>query len=107
VEVQSVALQAAEVVAIKQLKSGDISLLVRLATKAEVMQWHRAVWCRQFGTKAYVKIPTWGNIVYGIPIRSIDIKKQEAMINCIIADNHHHWAKHTQITYIGWLKPTF
>jgi hypothetical protein len=92
-KLQSAPLDKAQVVAAKQLKSGDLSLQLRSAAEAEVMRKHSKSWVGRFGANASVRLPSWGNIVHGVPVRSMDLtnlSKKEGIIKQILADNHHH-----------------
>jgi hypothetical protein len=71
------------------------------------MRKYSKSWVGCFGANASVQLPSWGNIVYGVPVRSMDLtnlSKKEGIIKQILADNYHHWTLGAEITHIGWLK---
>ncbi|GLA67657.1 hypothetical protein AtubIFM54640_011650 [Aspergillus tubingensis] len=75
-------LRRVKVVAAKQLRSGDVSLATRTAAEAETMRRHRA-WLGIFGDKAEVKVPTYGKVVDGIPIKSIKLVDKDGIESAI------------------------
>jgi hypothetical protein len=57
------------------------------------MQKHSKSWVGYFRANALVQLPSWGNIMYGVLVRSMDLtnlSKKEGIIKQILADNHHH-----------------
>jgi hypothetical protein len=92
-KLQSAPLDKAQVVIAKQLKSGDLSLQLHSAAEAEVMRKYSKSWVGHFGANASVQLPSWGNIIHGVLVRSMDLtnlSKKEGIIKQILADNHHH-----------------
>jgi hypothetical protein len=56
---------------VKQLSSGDLCFQARSASGAEVLRCHADAWVQAFGKTAYVRMPTWGVVVYEIPVALI------------------------------------
>lgn len=90
-------------VAARQLSLGDISLRARSAAGAEVLRQHCKRWVHAFGKSAYVRVPTWGIIIDGMPVRYADMSEQ--FKEQLIAENHYHWAGgfEVEIAHVGWL----
>jgi hypothetical protein len=51
------------------------------------MRKHAKSWVGRFGTKALVCLPSWGNIVHGVPVKSMDLtnlSKKEGIIKQLL-----------------------
>jgi hypothetical protein len=96
-------------IAARQLPSGDVSLRASSAAAAEVLRKHATSWVKAFGNDAWVRMPTWGVVVDGVPVHSMDLSpgNEEDMKTRLIAENHHTWGRtaggDAQIAYLGWL----
>jgi hypothetical protein len=104
--IPSLALAGHCFVAARQLPSGDISLRAHHAAAAEVLRQHSGKWASAFGPNAYVRVPTWGIVIDGVPVRSVDLQSEsEDFKQCLIAENHHRWSLgfEVEIAYVGWL----
>ena len=68
------ATKSIKVVAAHQLKSGDIQIYTSTATEAANLKENRA-WLKGLGEQAELVVPTYGVIVHGVSIKSIDVKQ--------------------------------
>ncbi|RMZ90276.1 hypothetical protein DV736_g2490, partial [Chaetothyriales sp. CBS 134916] len=90
-----------KVAAAHQLKSGDITVITDSLDNATELQTHTD-WARGLGPKAEVIRKTYGAIVHGIPVSTINMKDQQGTIQRILSDNFSV-IPHAKITYVGWL----
>lgn len=90
-----------KIAAAHQLKSGDITVITNSLDNATKLQTHTE-WARGLGPRAEVIRVTYGAIVHGIPVNSINMKDQQGTIQRILAENHSV-IPNAEITYIGWL----
>jgi hypothetical protein len=97
-------LQAVQIVASRQLRSGDLSISVRDANQAELLRRHASQWVRGFGKEAMVRMPTWGVVVGDISVKSINLSDQKAVISELLAENAFIWDKQAEITQVRWLQ---
>ncbi|KAE8552479.1 hypothetical protein EYB25_003857 [Talaromyces marneffei] len=91
-------------IAARQLPSGDISLRANHAAGAEVLRQHGKNWVHTFGKSAYVRVPTWGIVIDGMPVRLVDMS--EEFKQQLVAENHYHWGQgqfEVEIAHVGWL----
>jgi hypothetical protein len=98
------ALQAVQIVASRQLRSGDLSISVRNVNQAELMRRHANQRVRGFGKEAMVRVPTWGAIVGDVPVKSINLSDQKAVISELLAENAFVWDKQAETTHVRWLQ---
>ena len=83
------------------LPSGDILIHTETPSGAETLKRHRD-WVTMLGEKAEVVVPTYGIIIHGIPIKSIQMEQQEKMIN-IWKDGNQSILGDCDIRSLGWL----
>ena len=57
-----------------------------------------------FGKEAMVRMPTWGVVVSNIPVKSINLSNQKAVISGLLAENAFIWDKQAEITQVCWLQ---
>ncbi|KAE8552477.1 hypothetical protein EYB25_003855 [Talaromyces marneffei] len=91
-------------IAARQLPSGDISLRANHAAGAEVLRQHGKNWVHVFGKSAYVRVPTWGIVIDGMPVQLVDINKE--FKQQLVAENHYNWGQgqfDVEIAHVGWL----
>ncbi|EED11577.1 reverse transcriptase, putative [Talaromyces stipitatus ATCC 10500] len=95
--IPSLALAGYVFIAARQLPSGDISLRASNAAAAE----NRV---RVFGESAYVRMPTWGIVIDGMPIREADLSNDDFKQQ-LAAENQHAWGRKAEIeiAHVGWL----
>ncbi|KAH8696370.1 hypothetical protein BGW36DRAFT_360215 [Talaromyces proteolyticus] len=94
----SLALAGHAFIAARQLPSGDISLRAQNAASAEILRQHAEGWVGAFGANAWVRVPTWGVVVDGVPARSMDLDKgNEDLKLRIAAQNHNIWGRGVKI----------
>jgi hypothetical protein len=89
--------------AARQLPSGDISLRASHAAGAEVLRKHCTSWVKTFGKSAYVRVPTWGIVIDGIPVRHVEMSEQ---FKQELAAENTNWGQpgfEIDIAYVGWL----
>jgi hypothetical protein len=102
----SLALAGHFFVAARPLPSGDISLRAHHAAAAEVLRQHGEKWVNAFGPNAYVRVPTWGVVVDGVPVHTVNLQDGiEDFKQQLIAWNHDNWSQglKVEIAYVGWL----
>lgn len=96
--------KAPQVIAAKQLKSGDVVLHTPTTVEADTLKNTEEEWVKVLGTSARVVRPTYGVIVHGVRTskESIDTDNQQRAIEKIESENAvlHEGAK---VTYVGWL----
>lgn len=90
-----------KVAAAHQLKSGDITVITNSLDEATDLQTHTD-WARGLGPRAEVIRTTYGAIVHGIPVDTINMNDQQGTIQRVLADNFSV-IPHAKITYVGWL----
>lgn len=93
-------------IAARMLPSGDICMRARNAAGVGVLEKHADGWVKVFGADAYVRLPTWGVVAHGIPIKSMDLFSPEAMRKTatqLQASNQHTWGQEARILHLGWL----
>ncbi|KUL82018.1 hypothetical protein ZTR_11384 [Talaromyces verruculosus] len=93
-------------VAARPLPSGDISLRAHHAAAAEVLRQHSDKWVKAFGANACVRVSTWGVVVDGVPVHTVDLQSGiEDFKQQLIAWNHDNWGQglEVEIAYVGWL----
>jgi len=94
-----------KMLAAKQLKSGDVKITARTIGDAGMALSCASHWVKALGAKATPVIPTYGVIVHGIPVKSMQLHSeelQEEMAKIIVADNASTIPE-MEITHIGWL----
>ena len=90
-----------KVAAAHQLKSGDITIITNSLDEATELQKHTR-WVKGLGARAEVIRTTYGVIVHGIQVNTINMKDQQGTIQRVLADNLSV-IPNAEITYIGWL----
>ncbi|RAO68551.1 uncharacterized protein BHQ10_004563 [Talaromyces amestolkiae] len=89
--------------AARQLSSDNISLRASHAAGAEVLRKHAGSWVTTFSKSAYVRVPTWGIVINGIPVRHVE--RSEEFKQELAAENTN-WGQpgfEVEIAYVGWL----
>jgi hypothetical protein len=90
-----------KVAAAHQLKSGNVAIMTYLLDEATELQTHTD-WARGLGPRAEVIRTTYGAIVHGIPVDTINMNDQQGTIQRVLADNFSV-IPHPKITHVGWL----
>jgi len=100
-------LASVQVMAAKQLKSGDVSIRTRTAREAEILGKYKKLWITTLGSSAEIRRRTYGVVLHGIPLKSVGDLKDEAnvrkIISGILMDNAHQWPKNADIALVKWL----
>lgn len=91
----------AKIAAANQLNSGDVAVVTDSLEHAMMLQTHTE-WSKGLGPRAQVIRTTYGAIVNGITVNTINMKDQQGTIQRILADNHSV-IPDAEITYVGWL----
>ncbi|KAF4233513.1 hypothetical protein CNMCM8980_010238 [Aspergillus fumigatiaffinis] len=108
---EALPLASVMILALCQLKSGDLRFTMCNAKEAEIMRIHRDKWPKGLCKTAFIHMPMWGIIVYDVNIRSLGIDKlsveelktvQEKVIKDLLVSNVHSWGD-VEISKIGWL----
>ena len=73
--------------AANQLKSGDVTVVADSIEHAMTLQTHTE-WAKGLGPGAQVIRTTYGEIVHGITVNTINMKDQQGTIQRILAENH-------------------
>jgi hypothetical protein len=81
------ALTKMKVPAARILPSDDIRLTMGTTREAELMKIHASAWVASLGTKAELQIPTFGVLLDGIRIESMDLDNQETAIEALKTAN--------------------
>ena len=90
-----------KIVAAHQLKSGDVTVITDSLNTATELQTHTG-WAKGLGPRAEVIRTTYGAIIHGIPVNTVNMKDQQGMIQRILADNYSV-IPNAHISYVGWL----
>jgi len=90
-----------KIVAVYQLKSGDIQIFVVFIVETEKLKEYKG-WIKGLGEYAELIVSIYGVIVHGISTNSINIKDQMVIIQWILADNYIVIPK-AEISFVGWL----
>ncbi|EPS26196.1 hypothetical protein PDE_01132 [Penicillium oxalicum 114-2] len=90
-----------KVVAIYQLKSGDIQIFTSTTAEAAQLKQNKG-WIKGLRERAELVLPTYGVIAHRIPTNSINIKDQDATIQQVLTDNYTV-VLNAEISYVGWL----
>ncbi|KAK5215374.1 hypothetical protein LTR72_011578, partial [Exophiala xenobiotica] len=90
-----------KIVAAHQLKSGDVTVITDSLNTATELQTHTG-WAKGLGPRAEVIRTTYGAIIHGIPVNTVNVKDQQGMIQRILADNYSV-IPNAHISYVGWL----
>ncbi|KAI9043902.1 uncharacterized protein KD926_002793 [Aspergillus affinis] len=102
----TLSLARARFVSVKQLRSGDLSLALRTAAEAETARIYDK-WADVMSSGATLRRPTWGVVVYGIPIKSIqdlsDQSEQNRVANELLDENREVWNQKPDIKRVIWL----
>ncbi|EKG09001.1 Zinc finger CCHC-type protein [Macrophomina phaseolina MS6] len=91
-----------QVVAAKQLRSGDIAAYTRNQQEKEILQESAHSWAETFGGTARIVTQTYGVIVHGVHTKSIDPSDMENTIKLLQAENKP-LLPNAEIKYVGWL----
>lgn len=96
--------QTTQIVAARQLKSGDIAIHTANTADAKLLKENPSAWLPSLGSRARVLKPTYGVLVHGVRTdkENIDPNKQAEAIEKIQTENAtlHPGVK---VTYAGWL----
>jgi hypothetical protein len=76
-----------KIAAANQLKSGDVAVFADSIEHATILQTHTE-WAKGLGPRAQVIRTTYGAIVNGITVNTINMNDQQGTIQRILADNH-------------------
>ena len=90
-----------KIAAAHQLKSGDVTVITNSLENATTLQTSTE-WAKGLGPGAEVIRTTYGAIVHGIPVNTVNMKDQQGAIQRVLADNHSV-IPNAEVTYIGWL----
>lgn len=90
-----------KIVAAHQLKSGDVTVITDSLDAATELQTHNG-WAKGLGPRAEVIRTTYGAIIHGIPVNSVNVQDQQGTIQRILADNYSV-IPDAHISYVGWL----
>lgn len=90
-----------KVAAAHQLKSGDVTVITKSLDDATKLQIYTE-WARGLGPRAENIRTTYGAIVHGISVNTVNMKDQQGTIQRILADNYSV-IPDGEITYVGWL----
>ncbi|KAI9034949.1 putative RNA-directed DNA polymerase from transposon X-element [Aspergillus affinis] len=90
VTILTLSLARARFVSARQLRSGDLSLALRTAAEAETARIYDK-WADLMSGGATLRRPTWGVVVHGIPIKSIqdlsDQGEQDRVASELLSEN--------------------
>ncbi|KIV99072.1 uncharacterized protein PV09_09238 [Verruconis gallopava] len=70
-----------------QLKSGDLSIRTTTGKETQLLRQLADDWVARVGSGSSVRNPTYGVLVHGTRISTVDMDKQEDMRNAILQDN--------------------
>jgi hypothetical protein len=90
-------------IAARQLPSGDISLRAQTAAGAEVLRKHGESWVHTFGKSAYVRVPTWGIVIDGMPAKFVDMSEEFKRELIAVNTNWGQEGFEVEIAHVGWL----
>ncbi|CAK46033.1 hypothetical protein An11g08420 [Aspergillus niger] len=54
-------------------------------------------------TDATIRQSTWGIVVHGVQVKSIDFTRPEGASKALLTDNAYRWDDDAQISHVGWL----
>ncbi|EKG09412.1 Zinc finger CCHC-type protein [Macrophomina phaseolina MS6] len=91
-----------QIVAAKQLRSGDIAAYTRNQQEKDTLQESVHDWVETFGGSARIVTQTYGVIVHGVHTKSIDPSDMENAIKLLQAENKPLLPS-AEIRYVGWL----
>ncbi|EKG09427.1 hypothetical protein MPH_13540 [Macrophomina phaseolina MS6] len=89
-----------QVVAAKQLRSGDVAVYTKNQQKKETLQESAHSWVGTFGDTARVVTQTYGVIVHGVHTKSIDPSDMDNAIKLLQAENKP-LLPNAEIKYVG------
>ncbi|KAJ5659906.1 hypothetical protein N7507_006357 [Penicillium longicatenatum] len=101
-----------QILASRQLRSGDLRFTVRSAKEAEILRTHRD-WACRLHKKAEVLLRTWGIIINNVDVRSLGVNSpdteelrrvQDAVISKLVAANLQDWGEDVEIKKLNWLR---
>ncbi|TGO54105.1 hypothetical protein BELL_1540g00010 [Botrytis elliptica] len=85
-----------------QLKSGDLSIKTLNRSDAEALKRFAEDWIARLGKGTSIRLPTYGILVHGIRISSMDMEKFDEIKAELLHDNRA-FVPNADIKYIGWL----
>ena len=85
-----------------QLKSGDLSIKTLNRSDAEALKQFAEDWIARLGKGTSIRLPTYGILVHGIRISSMDMEKFDEIKAELLHDNRA-FVPNADIKYIGWL----
>ena len=83
------------------LPSGNILIHTETPNGAEILRRCRG-WVKNLGEQAEIVISTYGVVIHGIPIKSVQLEQQEVMINRW-KDGNQNILGNCDIRSLGWL----
>ncbi|KAI9044910.1 putative RNA-directed DNA polymerase from transposon X-element [Aspergillus affinis] len=104
--IPALSLARARFVSARQLCLGDLSLALRTAAEAETARIYDK-WADFMSSGATLRRPTWGVVVHGIPIKSIqdlsDQGEQDRVARELLDENREVWSRKPDIKRVAWL----
>jgi hypothetical protein len=91
-----------DIAAVRQLKSGDITIYTSTETGAKSLTEDTNGWESALGTNSKIIHRTYGVMVHGVPTRGTDIGNQAQLIEQILQENSYA-IREAKIRYTGWL----
>ncbi|KAI9034942.1 uncharacterized protein KD926_005005 [Aspergillus affinis] len=106
IAISAFSLARARFVSARQLRSEDLNLALRTAAEAETARIYDK-WADFMSNGATLRRPTWGVIVYSIPIKSIqdlsDQGEQDRVTSELLDENKEVWNQKPDIRRVTWL----
>jgi hypothetical protein len=96
-------LQQVTVKGVRILRSHDLQISTESPAQAEILRIHRKEWQQCLGEQAQVLLPTYGVIVHGIPIKSVENLTKEEMLRKFEFENQRT-LEENQLADYHWLK---
>jgi hypothetical protein len=91
-----------KIMSTNQLKSGDLSIKTATNTEMQALRQFTEDWTPRIGNGTSVRNPTYGILVHGIRVSSMNMENFEENRNTILQDNKP-FVPAADIKYIGWL----
>jgi hypothetical protein len=91
-----------KVLSSNQLRSGDLSIKTATSNEAEALQQFADDWVHRVGTRASIRITTYGIIAHSIRTSTMDMDRFEETRDQLLLDNKP-FIPQAEIKYIGWL----
>ena len=90
------------VIAAKILKSNDLQVTTATVAEAESLR-EDVEWVKSLGTKAHVVVTTYGVLMHGVPVKSMDMNRMQVMIERLVSENRVSLGE-VEVTFMRWLK---